>query len=305
MITFETVSTFQLIPALVQPDDLSQANTWFLSSLRGIQICGPLTSGLLMTFIGVRSCIWINIVSFSATLYFVFKMKNLHELIDGKDPIVRPPVSFQSMMTNFTESIKYVWESPLFKPFIVLMAFWNFSSLLPNTPSLIYYFSGEFHFTPAEYGSVVSVIGVMGILGYLISGPLYGRLEFNRIFVGSAVWQAVLATLSLAFLSKPLILAGIFAVSRVGSATLNMGTFLLRQTRIPKSRMGGINSCLRMFFMSAAPVSAVMQGLLIQKFGVTLSFSLGAVCLWGAVWYSREVGFAFQPLKTEKPRVAA
>jgi len=302
MITFETVTTFQLVPALVPPGDLSQANTWFLSSLRGIQIVGPLTAGVLMTVLGVRACVALNILSFGATLYFVYSMKNLTAMIEGPEPQPKPPVRLQSMIDNFTQSASYVWKSELFRPFIFLMFFWNLSSLIPNTPSIIYYFTADHHFTPAEYGLVVSLIGIFGIAGYLLSGPLYERVSFNKAFVGSCLWQATLGTVSLAFLPTPLAMSIVFAVSRMGSSVLNMGTFLIRQTRVPKARMGGVNSCLRMFFMSAAPVSAFCQGIILHKFGVALSFALGAACLWGTVWYAREVGAKFQPMESKRER---
>ena len=72
-----------------------------------------------------------------------------------------------------------------------------------------------------------------------------------------------------------------------------MGTFILRQTQIPKSQIGGVNACIRMFFMSAAPISALFQAFLIDHFGVGVSLVLGAACLWGALWYARTVGSVY------------
>lgn len=62
MLTFENISQFQLIPALSGSSDLTTGNTWFLSLHRVIQIIGPLMGGLLMHFIGVQSCVWVNIL---------------------------------------------------------------------------------------------------------------------------------------------------------------------------------------------------------------------------------------------------
>jgi hypothetical protein len=73
-----------------------------------------------------------------------------------------------------------------------------------------------------------------------------------------------------------------------------MGTFVLRQTQIPKAKLGGVNACIRMFFMSAAPLSALLQAFLIDHFGVWVSLVIGAACLWGALWYARAVGLAFR-----------
>ncbi len=88
-------------------------------------------------------------------------------------------------------------------------------------------------------------------------------------------------------------LAVVLGVSRMGSSLLTMGTFLLRQTKIPHNRTGGVNSCIRMFFMSSAPLSALLQAFLIQHFGVGTSLVVGAIFLWTTVWFAKSVALAW------------
>ncbi|MBI4404706.1 MAG: MFS transporter [Deltaproteobacteria bacterium] len=297
MILFETVTTFQLVPALVDKEDLSDANACFLSSYRLIQIVGPLAGGILMGTLGVRVCILINVLSFGATLYFVYKMKNLSEIIDGaeKKPFFSPLlINPREVFRNFSASLKYVWQSKLFRPFVLLMFLWNMTSLAPTTPSMTYYFTELHLFTSSQYGLVISVFGLIGILGYLGAGSIYRHYQLKTIFIFSAVWQATLASLAALFVSFPTTFIVLFAFSRFGASLLSMGTFLLRQTEIPKNITGGVNSCLRMFFMSAAPLSAFLQGILVHHFGVIPSFVLGSVCLWGTFFFSRNVAVAYQ-----------
>ncbi|NBX68104.1 MAG: MFS transporter [Proteobacteria bacterium] len=294
MITFETVTTFQLVPALVSEHDLNEANSWFLSSQRLIQILGPLTAGLLMSVSGIRSCVIVNMLSFLATLFFVLRLKNLNELIEGSD--LKSParkMTVGGVIDSFIDSIKYVWTSPLFKPFILMMFVWNLSSLVPNTPSIVYYFTIEKRLSSTEYGAIASMFGLVGILGFLWSGKLYQKLFFYRPFVYGALFFATTGALSIIFFNQPYILAVVFALSRIGSSIVTMGTFFLRQTHIPKSKMGGINAALRMFFMSSAPISALLQGFLIKAFNVRISFAVGAVFLWLTVWYSKKVAVAY------------
>lgn len=301
MISFETVATFQLVPALVEDRDLTEANSWFLSTQRLIQILGPLSAGILMSTSGLKACIWANMLSFVATLFFVLKMKNLNQIIEGNDPApIRKKMTIGGVIDSFISSIKYVWESPLFRPFILMMFVWNLSSMVPNTPSIIYYFTVEKAFNSTQYGMIASTFGLIGILGYLVSGKLYQKLFFYRPFVYGSVFFASLGTASLVFFDKPYVLAAIFALSRIGSSVVTMGTFFLRQTNIPRGKMGGVNAALRMFFMSAAPVSALMQGFLIKHLSVRVSFVLGASCLWLTVWFSRKVALAYIPIGYKK-----
>jgi MFS family permease len=154
---------------------------------------------------------------------------------------------------------------------------------------------------------VASVFGLVGILGFLVSGKLYQKHFFYRPFVFGGVFFALTGMLSIIFFNQPYILAAIFSLSRIGSSIVTMGTFLLRQTNIPKSKMGGINAALRMFFMSSAPISALLQGFLIKHFSVQVSFVVGSVFLWLTVWYSVKVAQAYLAKDSKKgsiPKVA-
>ncbi len=300
MILFETVTTFQLIPGLVKSNDLARANAWFLSMLRFIQVVGPLLGGAMMGAFGVRGCIVVNLVSFAATLHFVTKTKNLADLL-GEPSVRKRHASFaKGVSISFVESVRYIWNSKVFKVFIPLMFLWNLSPLIPNTTSITYYFTATNGLTAAEYGSVVSMIGLFGMVGYLFSNYLFDRLEFGTAFYAAAIWQAVLGSVALLFFPHPLLLAVVFAVSRSGSSVLNMGTFLIRQTHVPKDKMGGVNACLRMFFMSAAPFSSLLQGYLIETVGVLPCLILGGVCLWGVVYYARDLTRALAKKAAER-----
>ena len=116
-----------------------------------------------MGFSGITLCILINLMSFAATLYFVFRMKNLNALIKGERlGESNPPFTVAGIMENFSCSLRFIWHSPLFKPFIGFMFLWNLSALVPSSPTLTYYFTELKHFSSAEYGIVMSLIRVSG-----------------------------------------------------------------------------------------------------------------------------------------------
>jgi len=287
---FETVTTFQLIPAMVSNEDLSAANSWFLSAHRLIQVVGPLTGGMLLGILGVKTCILLNIISFGATLFFTLRLRDLEEFFAPAE--ASSGISLKNVYKDFRQSVTYVWGSPLFRPFIFLMFCWNFSSMLPNSPTFLYYYTEIWNYSALEYGMVASLLGILGVAGYLKASNFYKERDFYSTFVGSCLWQTALSTLALFFFGYPLLLTVIFGVSRMGSSMLTMGTFLLRQTRIPPKKSGGVNACIRMFFMSSAPLSALLQAFVIQRYGVRASLVLGAVFLWATLWYAKEVALA-------------
>ncbi len=294
MLTFENISQFQMIPALVGDASLASGNTWFLSLHRVIQIIGPLLGGMLVHFWGIQSCIWLNILSFSATLYFTWSFRDLDAVLGSGAVAQSLRSSTEQVAHSFKESLRFIWNSPVFHPFILLMFLWNLSSLTLNSPSLTYYFTVTQKFSAAQYGFVMSGFGIIGIVGFVLSPQLYGRRPFTQVFQKSALFQAFFGTLSVLPLGFPVLVGALFGVSRAGSSVLSMGSYFIRQTRVPKSQNGSINASLRMFFMAAAPISSLLQGWLIETYSVNVSLALGTVCLWGTWWYSRKLAVEIQ-----------
>lgn len=300
-ILFETVTTFHLIPSLVKVGDLSDANTWFLSSQRLIQIVGPMLGGLLVGLAGFRASVFVNILSFSATLFFVYKMRELSHIIHhGKVRATGARLPIAQVRSSFTDSVKTVWKSPLFRGLVFTMFFWNLSSLTPNTASITYYFLGVKNYSAVDYGAVLSIFGFFSIVGFFLSAGLYRKYGFRNAFYVSAVWQAAFSLIAVCFASFPMLFILFFSVSRMGSAVMSMGTFLIRQTEVPREKSGSINSTLRMHFMSAGPLSAGLQGKLMESFGVVSSFAMGALCLIATAWWGKKTAEAY-PKKPVRP----
>lgn len=307
MILFETVATFQLIPSLVGKEDLHDANSWFLSIQRLIQILAPSIGGIIMTALGFRYCVLINVLSFTATLYFVLQRKNLDDLIEeGSEPKAsRKNMTVGAVLDSFIESVRYVWNSNLFRALTLMLFIWNAAPLIPGTPSMTYYFSNTLKYSAAEYGYFVSAIAVISLIGNFAATTLYKRFNFYMAFSGSAFVLAGMATVALLFYQFPILFALAMGVSRAGASILSLGTFVLRQTNIPRNKMGGINACLRMFFMSSAPVSAFFQGPLLMHTGIAPTFAIGALCLWGTFYYAVRVSEAYEKLQSPKEKRAA
>lgn len=303
MICFDTVVTFQLIPALInEKESLSDANTWFLSSHRLIQIVGPLLGGVLLSLFGIKGCIALNFFSFTATLYFVYRLRHLTEIIDGTRVWMKAPFPTPSrVIESFRSSMKYIWGSRIFRPFIFLMFFWNLSSLCPNTPTMIYYFTEHQRFSVAEYGVISSCFGLLGILGFLTSGFFYKTQQFRQTFVAFSMLHTLLSVAAAALFQIPALFTLCFATSRFGSSIVSMGTFLLRQTRVPKNSAGGVNACLRMLFMSAVPLSILLQSAIIHRWGIGASIFTGALCLIMMLHFSKQVAKAQDAPRQKKP----
>ncbi len=298
---FETVTSFQLIPRMVAREDLTAANGVFLTTYRFVQVLGPLFAGVLLSVAGVGTCIVIDMLSFGATLYFTSTLLPLKGECWNHGISSNP--NLKDLVTNFRESLDFVRRSAIFKPFTALMFFWNLSSFVPNSPSLVYYFTETHHYSSAQYGLIAAFISGAGVIGYLLSGRLFDSNQLGFSMIRAAYFQGLMATAALLFFKLPLGVALCFGIARIGSSLLTMGTFWLRQTKIPLERMGGVNSCVRMFFMSSAPISVIIQAYLITRFGVLSSLCLGALCLWAVYYFGKKVSTSLE--KDEQPALDA
>ena len=185
------------------------------------------------------------------------------------------------------------------------MFFWNLSSLCPNTPSMTYFFRGFHHFSSSSYGIAIALFGALGIVGFLFAPRLYQTRNFSKVFSMGALLQTLMCLASLFFINSPWLFTTAFALSRVGGSVLSMGTFLLRQTQFPLTIIGSVNAMIRMFFMSAAPVSAPIQGWIISHWGIETSFGLGAICMLASFYFARKVSAAFQTQISSQEKAAA
>jgi MFS family permease len=302
-VMFETVSTFHLVPSLVKGEDLTEANSWFFSSNRLMEILGPLVGGLLVTAFGFRSTIIVNIASFSATLFFVIRMRELSTLLSQSafPKKSRPKASVQLLYKNFINSVRFIWSNAVFRGIVLMMFFWNLTSLSPTSTTVTYFFNGLHQFKPADYGAVMAMFGMFSIAGFLVSSQLYAKFGFSKTITGAALWQAFFGSLAAVFAHFPMIFVVLLATARAGSSTMAMGTFLVRQTETPKGKSGSINSALRMMFMSSAPISSGLQGNLIQSVGVLSSFIFGGAALWLTYLFSKRTAEAFEIRHSRKP----
>ncbi|NBT59851.1 MFS transporter [bacterium] len=231
-------------------------------------------------------------------------MKNLDKLLGEDEPKANwRTITLGDIASNFTESFRFIWKSPLFKSFVLMMFFWNMSSINQNHPTVTHYFSILKNFSPEQFGLVISLFQGFGFIGLFLAGPCYQKWGFLNAFVGATLWLAAFTSLSLLFFNSPYVLAFGIAFSKIGSSVFSTGTFYIRQTHVPRARMGGVNACLRMLFMLATPISCFIQPILVEHFGSLTSFVFGALCLWATSYFALKVAKSYSDSKLVKEGV--
>ncbi len=165
------VTTVTVIPHIAGAS-LTKANSFYQMINQLASLFGPMIAGIFISFIGDFQVLWINVLSFIATLVAVMLLpsiktvnsqnndKNtlqniLSDLFNGfkwlKNDCLNIALSFQAMIGNFGASA-------------VLGVF-------------MYYLLSTLQLTPEQSGFNYSLIGIGGILGSLIAVPLEKRLR--------------------------------------------------------------------------------------------------------------------------------
>lgn len=113
----------------------------------------------------------------------------------------------------------------------------------------------------AAYGFVVAASSLGGVLAAFVAGWMSGRLGRTRVLLGAPV--LVLAGLTgLAVAEHVVVVAAAWFVIRFGIISLSVPAVSLRQALTPEHLLGRVVGSFRMVGIGAAPVGAVLGGVI-------------------------------------------
>jgi predicted MFS family arabinose efflux permease len=140
------------------------------------------------------------------------------------------------------------------------------------------YISHVYHFNNLLIGTIMTVFGVMTVVGGRLTGKLALRMGARRL-LSCGLTIAALANLTIYFSGRYLFLLVL------GTAELGLGFVLAHSTLLnmatefsPMAR-GAAMSLVAFFFMSAGGIGTAIGGLLIAKFGLELLFLIYGLAL--------------------------
>ncbi len=128
---------------------------------------GPIIAGLFISFIGGFQVLWINVLSFIATLIAVIilpSMKNLNKKNTDKKTL-------QNVLNDLFDGFKWLKNDRLNIALSLQAMVGNFgaSAVLGI---LMYYLLSTLNLTSTQSGYNYTLIGIGGLLGSLIAVPL-------------------------------------------------------------------------------------------------------------------------------------
>ncbi|MEF9426240.1 MAG: MFS transporter [Candidatus Mariimomonas ferrooxydans] len=276
-----TVSAFD-IPArqsflieMVGKENLMNAIALNSAAFNGARIIGPAVAGMLIGYLGLAVCFYINTLSFLAAIIGLVKMR-------FKPEEIRKPHR-AGIKEELKQGLKYIMNEPKINTLIIsvgIISFFGFPyiTFLPvyardilktgaTGLGVLMGFAGAGAFTGAISLAVRGDFSKKGVL-LAISGIIFSSalLVFS---LSTVIWLSYLM----------LFLIGWGAISQIATANS------LLQLAVPDRLRGRVMSSFTMVFLGMASLGNFVMGSLAHYVGIQTALGIGAkLCLLGIIW---------------------
>jgi MFS family permease len=266
---FDT-SAQSLLPALVDRDDLTRANSrLFAVELVANTFIGPPLGGLLAAAglavaLGVPAAAYLVGAGCLALIVGSFRAAGAG------------PAGSTRLRDDVAEGTRFVWRHPVLRPLAVMLGAQNMAWSAGFSVFVLYAVApGPMGLSEAGFGILSATLGVGSLLGTWLAVPAERRLGRVRTLVLGVVLTG--AGLVVPALTADAVLVGAsFVMSGVAMVLWNVVTVSLRQRITPDRLLGRMNAAYRLVGWGTMPVGAALGGFLAEALGLRPTFAVSA-----------------------------
>jgi MFS family permease len=274
------VANQSYLPALVEPEDLVEANAKLQISGSGAQIMGPGLAGGLIGLVGRAAspfAILIDAVSFLASGALIATIRRREPTperrreADGRE---------RHLLSEMRDGLAYVLGHPSLRMIAVSTATSNFGSSMAFAVFPV--------FAYVELGLNPGIIGMalgLGGFGFLAGALLSGRIS-KSIGVGPTIVAAQivggLATLPMVLLPSDQLVAGAMLfggtfVTGFAQVVYNVNQVSYRQAITPLDMQGRMNATMRFIVWGVMPIGSLVGGILASFVPLRMTILAGSI----------------------------
>lgn len=249
------VATITVIPRIAG-QSLTRANSAYQMVNQIASLAGPALAGIIIAIIGGINALWINAISFIATLVAVLLLPKLEK----KKPTDRARTLLQTIRNDMKEGLKWLMNDRLNLALSLQAMVGNFgaSAVLGG---LMYYLLSTLNLSAEESGINYTLIGVGGLLGSIIVIPLERR--FRRGILIPTLLGVGAIGLTYAIWSEYWLAPGIsFGIAMICNIAWNTIVASVRQETVPTDMQGRVLGFSRVLTRLAMPLGALVGGLI-------------------------------------------
>jgi MFS family permease len=285
-----SVADQSYLPSVVTRDRLVEANARIGASDSLAEVAGPSLAGVLLQWLGASYAIFVDVGT------YLFSATSL-ALIHKREPIPEPR-AHSNLWVEMLEGLRIVIHHPILRALMATTATHRFFGNFIGTVYWLFLIR-DLGLSPTIVGLSIGMGGIGAFIGTLIAERLTLRFGMGRSIIGSLI----IVPLFSGFLLLPIttwsssVVAGlIFAVQLIGDifwSVFFINVISLRQAVIPPQILGRASASLDFVGEGAAPIGALVGGIIAAFIGARWTWLLGAIgILAGSLW------LIFSPVRT-------
>jgi MFS family permease len=287
---FFDVAHMSLLPTLIPRERLVEGNSKLEVSRSIAMIAGPGIAGVLVQLFTASIALIIDAFSFLGSAVLLLLLRTPES--SPARPDTRP-----TFWADVAEGFHIVWRHPVLRTMAVSLCVFNFFYHVLGTVYVLYIIR-ELSIAPATLGLIYTV----GSIGFPIGAALAGRAAYRfgvgpTIVWGAGISDAAFLLIPLASAAQPVVAVPLLITAQLLATLTGPMTAItqlsLRQTMTPDRLQGRVNGTMRVIALGAAPLGALLAGVLGGTFGLRSILIIGALGM--------QLGFLvlfFSPLRT-------
>ena len=266
------VSYQSYLPALVERDELGDANSKLEVSRSGAQLGGPGLAGVLVGAITAPYAIAVDAASFAGSAILMTAIRRIEELPETLAATRR------RMRTEIAEGLRFVVGHPIMRPFLIMVAWSNFFTTLLFSIFLVFAVR-ELHLSAATIGLMFSLANVGTLAGALTATRVARRFGIGPTMIAlAALGDAGLLLIPLARggYAIPFIVVAQLVYGFCGIG-INVNGISLIQAITPDRMLGRTNASRRFVVWGVMPFGGLIGGALGSTLGLRTALWIGAI----------------------------
>jgi MFS family permease len=261
----------KLVPEIVDPRHLEQANGRMFGTESAMQVVGPGAGGLMAQFLTAAGGVAVDAVSYLVSALCLWRMRPEIESTPA-NPDVEP------LRARIRAGITYVAHDPYLRPLTLIGGMSNFG-LTGNMTLLVLFMVEDLDLAASSVGFVMMIGSMGGLLGATVARRVSRRFGSGRASTGLLLASGPATLLfplarpgwQVAWLVAGLLLTGLFVVAG------NVVRGAWRQQYVPGHLMGRAITTSQVINFGTMPIAAAVAGVLGENIGLRPTITLMVV----------------------------
>ena len=275
-VTWGVTTDFSVVPALVEPAELTSANAAYFGGDRSARILGPTIGGFAIAAFGTVDAMYVAAFAFVPTLFVFLLMPPIYD-------VDRPTaaVTARNIASELAEGFRFVFNSRVLRWLLVLMFIANLGQQGIQT-LVLYVLREENRLDEVTIGLALSLAGAVTVLASFVAPRLARGRPLGHTLLGSTAVAGVVVALMALTRDWRLIVAG-YAARETAWMSFIIYAFVPRQREVPANIRGRANGAFRTIVLIANSFSAPFLSFVVAAASSSAAFAVaGAAAILAA-----------------------